>query len=147
MYYGLCCSDYIGFGKDIAVVPMKLTDKQSLFCEQYMVDLNATQAAIRAGYSEKTARQVGSENLAKPDISETIQKLKDKKTRNTEVTVKNIVEALARLAFDEDKHDKTNLKGLELLGKHLDIFSNDKIDANINLIITNYSTTVKKDDE
>lgn len=45
-----------------------LTDKQRLFCEEYLIDLNATQAAIRAGYSEKTARKIGSENLSKPDI-------------------------------------------------------------------------------
>jgi phage terminase small subunit len=45
-----------------------LTDKQRLFCEEYLIDLNATQAAIRAGYSEKTARKIGSENLTKPDI-------------------------------------------------------------------------------
>lgn len=47
---------------------MALTDKQRLFCEEYLIDLNATQAAIRAGYSEKTARKIGSENLTKPDI-------------------------------------------------------------------------------
>lgn len=47
---------------------MALTDKQRLFCDEYLIDLNATQAAIRAGYSEKTARKIGSENLSKPDI-------------------------------------------------------------------------------
>jgi len=45
-----------------------LTEKQQLFCDEYLIDLNATQAAIRAGYSEKTARKIGSENLTKPDI-------------------------------------------------------------------------------
>ena len=47
---------------------MALTEKQQLFCDEYLIDLNATQAAIRAGYSEKTARKIGSENLTKPDI-------------------------------------------------------------------------------
>ena len=47
---------------------MALTDKQEMFCREYLVDLNATQAAIRAGYSDKTARSVGNENLTKPDI-------------------------------------------------------------------------------
>ena len=44
----------------------KLTDKQRRFVEEYLVDLNATQAAIRAGYSKRTARQTGAENLSKP---------------------------------------------------------------------------------
>ena len=54
---------------------MALTDKQEMFCREYLVDLNATQAAIRAGYSDKTARSVGNENLTKPDIEKRIQEL------------------------------------------------------------------------
>ena len=46
----------------------KLTDKQQRFVEEYLIDLNATQAAIRAGYSPLSARQVGTENLSKPSI-------------------------------------------------------------------------------
>ena len=49
-----------------------LTDKQALFVLEYLVDLNATQAAIRAGYSAQTARKIGSENLTKPDIMQAI---------------------------------------------------------------------------
>lgn len=52
----------------------KLTAKQQRFCDEYLIDLNATQAAIRAGYSEKTARSIAAENLTKPDIQEYIQK-------------------------------------------------------------------------
>jgi phage terminase small subunit len=55
----------------------KLTDKQEAFCEYYLIDRNATQAAIRAGYSEKTAASIGSENLTKPNILEYLQKRKD----------------------------------------------------------------------
>jgi len=51
----------------------KLTAKQQRFCDEYLIDLNATQAAIRAGYSEKTAKQIGNENLTKPDIKEYIE--------------------------------------------------------------------------
>ena len=51
----------------------KLTAKQQRFCDEYLIDLNATQAAIRAGYSEKTARQIANENLTKPDIKEYIE--------------------------------------------------------------------------
>lgn len=52
----------------------KLTAKQQRFCDEYLIDLNATQAAIRAGYSKKTAKQIGQENLTKPDIKEYIEK-------------------------------------------------------------------------
>lgn len=51
-----------------------LTEKQKRFCDEYLIDLNATQAAIRAGYSEKTARQTATENLSKPYIREYIDK-------------------------------------------------------------------------
>ena len=54
------------------VADKKLTAKQQRFCDEYLIDLNATQAAIRAGYSEKTARQMGTENLSKPSIREYI---------------------------------------------------------------------------
>lgn len=52
----------------------KLTAKQQRFCDEYLIDLNATQAAIRSGYSEKTARAIGAENLTKPYIKEYIEK-------------------------------------------------------------------------
>lgn len=56
-----------------------MTAKQKRFCDEYLIDLNATQAAIRAGYSKKTAKQIGQENLTKPDIQEYIQKRMDEK--------------------------------------------------------------------
>ena len=58
---------------------VKMTEKQKRFCDEYLIDLNATQAAIRAGYSEKTARAIGAENLTKPYIREYIdQRLAEK---------------------------------------------------------------------
>lgn len=51
-----------------------MTEKQKRFCDEYLIDLNATQAAIRAGYSEKTAKQIGQQNLTKLDIREYIDK-------------------------------------------------------------------------
>ena len=56
------------------VAEKKLTAKQQRFCDEYLIDLNATQAAIRAGYSKKTAYSIGQENLKKPDIREYIEK-------------------------------------------------------------------------
>lgn len=50
-----------------------LTDKQQRLVDEYLIDLNATQAAIRAGYSEKTAKEIGSENLTKPNIAKAIE--------------------------------------------------------------------------
>ena len=55
---------------------MALTDKQEMFCREYLIDLNATQAAIRAWYSVKTANRTASENLSKPDIQSRIAELK-----------------------------------------------------------------------
>ena len=64
---------------------VKLNAKQKLFCQEYIVDLNATQAAIRAGYSEKTACAIGTENLRKPNIAEFIQQLADERSKRVEV--------------------------------------------------------------
>lgn len=57
----------------------KMTAKQQRFCDEYLIDLNATQAAIRAGYSEKNARNIASENLAKPNIQKYIKERMDEK--------------------------------------------------------------------
>lgn len=63
----------------------KLNDKQEMFCLEYLVDLNATQAAIRAGYSEKTANRIASQMLTKLDIQERISELKSKRNERVEV--------------------------------------------------------------
>lgn len=76
-----------------------LTDKQQRFVEEYIIDLNATQAAIRAGYSEDSAKQIGSENLSKPDIQDAIEKLRDKISKKCEVTVERVLKEYAKLAF------------------------------------------------
>ena len=56
-----------------------LTEKQRRFCDEYLIDLNATQAAIRAGYSPKTAATIAAENLTKPKVAENIKKRMDEK--------------------------------------------------------------------
>jgi len=70
----------------------KLTDKQSRFISEYLIDLNATQAAIRAGYSEKTSKQTGCENLAKPDIQEAIQAAQQEIAEANNITVIDIAD-------------------------------------------------------
>jgi phage terminase small subunit len=77
----------------------KLSDKQKCFCDEYLVDLNATQAAIRAGYSENTARAIGSENLSKPYIQEYIAKRQKDREVRTEISQDNVVKELANIAF------------------------------------------------
>ena len=61
----------------------KLTEKQKRFVEEYLIDLNATQAAIRAGYKVDNARQTATENLAKPYIAEAIEKALAERSRRT----------------------------------------------------------------
>lgn len=76
-----------------------LTDKQEMFCREYLIDLNATQAAIRAGYSEKTARSIGQENLTKPDIQDFITALKKKREEKIDISAERVLNELGRLAF------------------------------------------------
>lgn len=77
----------------------KLTPKQERFCEEYIVDLNATQAAIRSGYSKKSARLIGSKNITKVDIQMKIQGLADRRSERTRITADMVLKELARCAF------------------------------------------------
>ena len=79
--------------------PMKLTPKQARFVQEYLIDLNAAQAAIRAGYSAKTARVIGHENLRKPDIAAAIEKAKAKRAERTELTSDMVVDELRKIGF------------------------------------------------
>ena len=78
---------------------MKLTPKQIRFVDEYLVDFNATQAAIRAGYKANTAHVIGAENLRKPKIAEEIARRQKDLQRRTEVTQERVVKELARIAF------------------------------------------------
>lgn len=77
----------------------KLTAKQQRFCNEYLIDLNATQAAIRAGYSVKTANEQGSQLLAKLSIQEVIGKEMAERSRRTGINQDRVVLELAKLAF------------------------------------------------
>mgnify|MGYP003289632644 CR=1 FL=1 len=77
----------------------KLTAKQKRFCDEYLIDLNATQAAIRAGYSEKNADKIGSELLGKTRVSEYIAERKKARTQRTEITQDMVLKELALIAF------------------------------------------------
>lgn len=77
----------------------KLTDKQEKFCQEYLIDLNATQSAIRAGYSNSTARSQGAENLTKPDIQARISELNKSRLEATGISQKRVLEEYAKIAF------------------------------------------------
>ena len=80
---------------------MSLTDKQRRFVEEYLSDLNATQAAIRAGYSQTTARQTGSENLSKPDVADAIAEAMAARSERTEITQDQVLTELAKIGFHD----------------------------------------------
>ena len=77
----------------------KLTAKQQRFVEEYLIDLNATQAAIRAGYSPETANEQGSQNLAKLSIRNEIDKRMAERSRRTGISQDRVIQELARIAF------------------------------------------------
>lgn len=77
----------------------KLTEKQQRFVDEYLIDLNATQAAIRAGYSAKTAQEQGSQNLSKLMVQQAIAEQMADRSRRTGVNQDRIVLELARIAF------------------------------------------------
>jgi phage terminase small subunit len=124
---------------------MALTAKQATFVREYLVDKNATQAAVRSGYSPKTAESQGSRLLRNAKVAEAVAAGVDKQAERTGITADRVLEELAKIAFvsltprDEDDEDEEDanlallvrvpdkLKALELLGKHLRLFA-DKVE-------------------
>lgn len=108
---------------------MSLNEKQKRFVLEYLIDLNATQAAIRAGYSKKTAYSIGQENLKKPEIQKAIQAKQNKLQNKLEITQERVLEELAQVAFSKASDETVSnlkyankIKALELLGKYLSLF-------------------------
>ncbi len=119
----------------------KLTAKQARFIEEYLLDLNASAAARRAGYSEKTANRIATENLSKPVISKAIQDAKSDRAMRTGLTADKVmadIETIKRSCMREVADPVTGemamidpkaaLKAAELEGKHLGIWL-DKLDV------------------
>lgn len=135
----------------------KLTDKQEMFCREYLIDLNATQAAIRAGYSEKTANRVASENLSKLDIQSRIAELKQERQDRVSIDADYVLKQAVKLhercmqevkpkmiAGSQVKDENGNnlfvfdssgaAKALELIGKHVNVQAfKDKVESEVNL--------------
>lgn len=105
---------------------MALTPKQKRFVAEYLLDLNATAAARRAGYSAKTADRIGPELLGKTCVSQAIQEAMQERQQRTEVTQDYVIKKLKEItdkdasdAQDSDLKYVNKIKALELLGKHL----------------------------
>lgn len=100
-----------------------ITAKQKKFVDEYLVDLNATQAAMRAGYSKKTAYSIGIENLKKPVIQEYIQKRQTEIRNQTDITRKEILSELKTIGFAdvgiENLKAADKIKALEIISKML----------------------------
>lgn len=116
--------------KDAQVVRSKtacLTKKQERFCLEYLVDLNGKQAAIRAGYSERTAEQQASRLLSNVKVDEAIQNAMGERARRTKVSVDDVLHELSELAFAKLEEGiikpSDKIRSLELLGKHLKMFT------------------------
>jgi phage terminase small subunit len=132
---------------------VKLTEKQKRFADEYLIDLNATKAAIRAGYSEKTANEQGNRLLVNVSVKDYIQhRMKDREKR-TEITqdwVLNTLKEIAERCMEKvpvmEKDSNGNLvpsgqwkfdsaganRAVELVGKHFKMFT-DKTDVNISI--------------
>jgi phage terminase small subunit len=106
-----------------------MTPKQTCFVQEYLIDLNATQAAIRAGYSVKTARQVASENLSKPDIQRAIEEAQQVRAERTGLTQDAVVQGLLKEAEfkGEGSSPAARVSAWAHLGRHLGMFNKDKL--------------------
>lgn len=109
---------------------MSLTEKQKIFCREYVKTLNATQSAIKAGYSADTARQMGSENLSKPVIQDYIQTVLDKQEVKDYNDINLILGEIFSIAtgdcHDDNLKASDRLKALELLSRYNNLFEKEK---------------------
>ena len=139
----------INLQKGVAV----MNAKQKRFCDEYLIDCNATQAAIRAGYSPKTAKQIGQENLTKPDlkkyIDEQLERIHSEKTadaqevleyltavmrgEHTEQVLKLIGEGVQTVT-DIDVSARERLKAAELIGKRYGMFK-DNVNVDLEPVV------------
>lgn len=125
----------------------RMTAKQKRFCDEYLIDLNATQAAIRAGYSPKTARNIANENLTKPNIKAYIEKRMKEKEDNLIASQDEVLRYLTSVMRGESKSsvlamagdgvqkviqkppdERERTKAAELLGKRYRLFT-DKVEV------------------
>lgn len=129
----------------------QLTPRQSAFVREYLIDLNAKQAAIRAGYSPETAEGQGSRLLRNAQVLDAVNAAKEKRAAKTDVKAEDVLLRLRDIAFadpdetDADGSRKTSiryehvLKAAELLGKHLALFTERlELDGNLTINVVTY---------
>lgn len=104
-----------------------LTPRKEMFIREYLVDLNAGKAAARAGYSVKTCEQKGCGLMKEPEIAEAIQREMDKRAQKTGITAEYVLNGIKETIEECIDNPQAKLKGYELLGKHLKLFT-DKIE-------------------
>lgn len=140
---------------------MAMTAKQKRFCDEYLIDLNATQAAIRAGYSKKTAKQIGQENLTKLVIKEYIEKRMAEKEKALIADQDEVLKYLTSVMRGETQSEivvvegcgdgcseartmqkapdeKERLKAAELLGKRYGLYTEkveQMVDMDLNIVV------------
>ena len=109
---------------------MPLTPKQQRFVAEYLVDLNATQAAVRAGYKKDTAYSTGHENLKKPEIADAIREAQGQRAAAVNLDAEYVLRGLKREAEDrgEGASHSARVAALAHLGKHLGMFV-DKLEV------------------
>ena len=104
-----------------------MTYKQDRFCQEYLLDFNATQAAIRAGYSHRTAYSIGNENLRKPEIRKRIRELVAARNTRTLVAADRVLGKLAEIAFGKfTVANRDRLRALDMLAKHVGIYDRQR---------------------
>lgn len=105
---------------EIETVGIGLSNKQQRFCDEYVIDRNATQTAIRAGYSKKSARAIGCENLTKPNIVREIDRLDAENPASSKLWLTNLLATIAQAApsdFLDWSSGSVKLKSLDEIGE------------------------------
>ena len=127
----------------------KLTPKQKAFCEEYIIDFNGTQSAIRAGYSKNSANEIASQNLAKLSIQEYVQELTNNRSKRTEITADRVLNEIAKLAFfnmADVINSEGNTKPLQDWSRDelaaLQEITESKIDSKEGVIVTTLKTKI-----
>ncbi len=100
----------------------QLTTKQERFCQEYVVDFNATQAAIRAGYSQPTASQTASRLLTNVKVQSVLAEVQAEDAAKTQLTREFVIEGLMGIA-ETAEVPSARVRAYELLGKHLALFT------------------------
>ena len=133
---------------------MALTPRQEAFVNEYLIDLNATQAAIRAGYSKKTADKQATQLLGKTSISQAIQAAMDERKERTEITQDRVIKEIAKYAFKDAsdapessfKHS-SKTKYIDMLCKHLGAYERGAADNQNNIPDDPLSKSLKEEAE